>query len=139
MKHEYIVDAKHNTLAIVIPKDVEFHDSKFISSVDSALQIGFQFRGGSNPVKAHHHPRYKREIDITWEVLYFFEGSAKCSIFDSEANLVEILTCTSGDFLILLAGGHSIDFSESTKILEFKQGPYFANKDKIFMHQNDLL
>lgn len=139
MKHRYIVDVEHNILAILIPKDLEFNDSKFILSLDSALQIGFQLRGESNPVKAHHHPPYKREIDVTWEVLFFFQGSAKCSIYDSGSNLVEILTCTSGDFLILLAGGHSIDFSEPTKILEFKQGPYFADKDKIFMHRNDLL
>jgi hypothetical protein len=104
----------------------------FISSVEDLFQIGIMQRDQKSPVQQHMHNKIKREMDRTSEFIYIIEGSCavrfSCNC-NSSAFTFENLH--SGDAIIFHGlGVHGIDFTEPTKLIEVKQGPYIVNQDK---------
>lgn len=134
MQSGWISDRWGVKLAFFIPKDLIISKNHFLTDSNDTLQIGVQTRGPTSPVKAHQHPNYSRMIKDTWEVLYFVEGTARCTIFDCENEIIDILICAEGDFLIFLSGGHAIEFIDEVKLIEFKQGPFSLSHDKIYLN-----
>jgi hypothetical protein len=134
MQSRWISDQWGTKLALLIPRGSTIEKNDFLTDSKDSLQIGLQTRGPDSPVKAHRHPDYFRTIKNTWEVLFFVQGEARCSILDDHNEIIEILSCNEGDFLIFLAGGHAIEFIGEVKFIEFKQGPYNSNQDKLYLN-----
>lgn len=122
-----------NCIAIIVrvnllePKGVHF-----ISSIEDLFQVGIMQRDQKSPVQQHTHNKIKREMDRTSEFVYIIEGSCKvrfsCNCNPSAFTFEDL---NSGDAIIFHGlGVHGIDFTESTKLIEVKQGPYIANQDK---------
>lgn len=129
---EWILGKQGGKLAAKISPNYLSKVDSFWTAIEEPLQIGLLRRGIDQPVHIHSHNVYSRTIEGTWEILYIKLGSGRCVVFDSDNTLVATLQFREGDFLILLSGSHGMTFFEDTEIIEFKQGPYFADLDKIY-------
>lgn len=81
-------------------------------------------------IQAHIHKPYKRETYGTQEVLFIKKGKVKVDFFNSSKKYVLSETINTNDWLILLSGGHSFEVLEDVQMIEVKNGPYAAEKDK---------
>lgn len=123
-------DSSGQLIAIHINDISNFKESKFFTNISEELQVGLLLFSKDKVVKNHiHHPK-NRSIKKTSEVLYVLTGSVNVSLFDYEKKLITKFVAYHDSVLIFLSGGHGLDFSETTKLLEIKQGPYSAENDK---------
>ena len=111
-------------------------DAKYNFLTDSAnpLQLGMNFYKAGEVIRAHYH--LKRQIEtnsVVQEFLLIGAGRAFLRLYDA-ADQSEFTgrQLETGDMVLLLAGGHSLDVQDDTKIVEIKLGPYDGKtKDKV--------
>ena len=105
----------------------------FLTGPESPLQLGVNFYAKGDNVKAHYHlPRHVETNEIQ-EFVLIGEGRTKVTLFDVDDHTpFTDFELTTGDMVLLLAGGHSLQMLEPTKVVEVKQGPYDGKtKDKV--------
>jgi hypothetical protein len=107
----------------------------FFTDAESPLQVGIISKKLMDPVKAHRHNTFQRNVLGTSEFLYVLEGSMTVTVFDENFQNPETLQLSVGSGVLLLGGAHSIEFEESTKLIEVKQGPYSAELDKVYLSE----
>ena len=123
----------------ILAKNKNFPDGLHFYTKDTDfIQVGTWNYNKCQMLKAHSHKVYKRESDITQELVFVKSGSLMVRIFDDNADgfFQEILN--QGDFLILFSGGHSYEILENnTEVLEVKNGPYpgLENDKRILPNQ----
>ena len=111
-------------------------DAKYNFLTDSAnpLQLGMNFYKAGEVIKAHYHLQRRVETDsVVQEFLLIGAGRAFLRLYDV-ADQAEFTgrQLETGDMVLLLAGGHSLDVQDDTKIVEIKLGPYDGKtKDKV--------
>lgn len=120
-------------VAIFFESLVDVSETSFFTDDDSPFQVGVISKQGHEKVQPHHHNVFDRVISGTSEFLYVLEGSMEVTIYDVGFQNSEIFPVGLGSGVLLLGGAHSITFVENTKILEIKQGPYSAEKDKVYL------
>ena len=123
-------------IAIVVRKDYQPDDSKFITPSDSTQDVGFLKYKKDHAVKPHTHPAHKRVIFGTPETVLVKTGKIKYSFYNSEGKFITSEVLTEGDVVVLISGGHGQKFLEETVVLVVKQGPYLGEKDKVFIEVN---
>jgi hypothetical protein len=128
-----ISDSHGNILAIIIRADSKFEGISFLTPDNFGLQIGTMLRPKNDLVPAHIHPQQTRVVKGTQEVLILRSGKMFIELFDEDKNLVESLTITSGDIILLAYGGHQITMIEEVDLVEVKQGPYIKDLDKNYI------
>ena len=128
-----ISDSQGNILAIIIRADSKFEGISFLTPDNFGLQIGTMLRPKNDLVPAHIHPQQTRVVKGTQEVLILRSGKMFLELFDEDKNLVESLTITSGDIILLAYGGHQITMIEEVDLVEVKQGPYVKELDKNYI------
>jgi hypothetical protein len=128
-----ISDSQGNILAIIIRADSKFEGISFLTPDNFGLQIGTMLRPKNDLVPAHIHPQQTRVVKGTQEVLILRSGKMFLELFDEDKNLVESLTITSGDIILLAYGGHQITMIEEVDLVEVKQGPYVKDLDKNYI------
>ena len=128
-----ISDSHGNILAIIIRADSKFEGISFLTPDNFGLQIGTMLRPKNDLVPAHIHPQQTRVVKGTQEVLILRSGKMFLELFDEDKNLVESLTITSGDIILLAYGGHQITMIEEVDLVEVKQGPYVKDLDKNYI------
>ena len=122
-----------NTLyAVVIPFDTQFSGVEFITDKYQEFQIGMMKRNGLNNVPKHRHLNQKREIFKTSESLIILEGSLTISLWTNDNIFIKEIKIEKPSLVTLFTGYHKIRFNSETKLIEIKQGPYSASKDKIY-------
>lgn len=108
----------------------------FISKSHLELQIFFMHRENGQDVQGHHYKTFERKIFRTTEVLYLLPGSANLKLWalnsDGATNSQDV-QLYEGDLIYLFSGCHSISFSETTRLFEIKQGPFFEDQDKVIL------
>lgn len=106
----------------------------FLTDSQSPLQLGMNFYQAGEVVKAHYHLKKKIESEsVVQEFLLIAAGRALLRLYDV-ADQAEFTSrqLETGDMVLLLAGGHSLDIQAETKIVELKLGPYDGKvKDKV--------
>ena len=106
----------------------------FLTGETNPLQLGMNFYNAGEVVKAHYHLQRKIETDsVVQEFLLIGAGRAFLRLYQAE-DQKEFTgrQLETGDMVLLLAGGHSLDVQEETKIVEIKLGPYDGkSKDKV--------
>ncbi|MEP7053045.1 MAG: hypothetical protein ABJB12_21955 [Pseudomonadota bacterium] len=106
----------------------------FLTGEQNPLQLGMNFYKAGEVIKAHYHLQRKIETNsVVQEFLLIGAGRAFLRLYDV-ANQSEFTgrQLETGDMVLLLAGGHSLDVQEDTKIVEIKLGPYDGKtKDKV--------
>lgn len=112
-------------LAVIIRKNFKPKEVEFITSKDSPLQVGVQFRKKGLELKPHMHKKRKRTINETLEILHIDEGKVKMDIYNAGGKKVASKILNSGD-TVLAISGHGFKILKNTRIMEIKQGPYVS-------------
>lgn len=126
-----IYDSKNNLISIIKRLD-DISDSKeFLTNSDNDFQFGtFNLKSGE-VIKRHIHNKQIRTVHQTSEGLVVLTGSMEVEFFDEDKNFIEKTVLKQGDSILLISGGHGIKILENCKFIEFKQGPFISEIDKM--------
>ena len=93
------------------------------------LQVSaFKFNMGDN-ILPHHHLPVCRTLIGTQESIIVWSGAIEAFVYDLNFSLLTQLNLVEGDCITLYRGGHAYIVKENnTKILEFKNGPYYGKE-----------
>lgn len=123
-----------NQITYAVVYDLFNHSEKganFLSDKDSSLQISVGNYDVEHGVARHSHLPNERISLFTEELLFIFSGSGILSIYDDSKELILQYSFSAGMLIHLLRGGHELTFTQPTKLIEVKQGPYVSrDKDK---------
>jgi quercetin dioxygenase-like cupin family protein len=121
------------TYALFFPKNLRAPEGvRFLTEQTMPLQVGLMERKAGYVVQPHTHPPVERTLHSTPEFLYVESGQILVKVFDESWALLEERAIGAGDFLLLLAGGHSMEIREDARFMEVKQGPFAGpGKDKV--------
>jgi len=106
----------------------------FLTDAASPLQLGMNLYKAGEVIKAHYHLSKRVETNsVVQEFLLIGAGRALLRLYDAvDQSEFTSLPLDTGDMVLLLAGGHSLDIQADTKIVELKLGPYDGkSKDKV--------
>ena len=131
---ENIFDDKGVLLGIVVKKQdkKQCNDVNFVTNGKENIEVATMFRP-KGYIKPHKHNLLKRETFGTQEFLYLKSGYLSVDFFDKENNFCKRVDLYSGDFVVLLRGGHGFELHKPCELIEVKNGPYLATKDKIYL------
>ena len=119
-----------NLLALVVRNEFSEPGIHFFTDSDATQQLGYMRRSAGHEVKAHRHNVVRRVIETTQEVLFIKRGRCQLNLYGSDNERVHSVELSSGDVVLLAAGGHGLVMLEESEILEVKQGPYGGEADK---------
>jgi hypothetical protein len=124
---------EHNNevYALIIKRDFSCEGINFITPNSYNQQIGYMKREMGYQIQPHIHINTKRTIYGTSEVLFIKRGRVKVNFFDLQKNYLSSRILETGDFILLMNGGHGFEILEEAEIIEIKQGPYVEDNDKL--------
>lgn len=118
--------------AIIVRTSNKADGYNFVSDPEDAMQLGVNYYPAGTKVKPHRHPPLSRSLTSTSEFLHIDAGSCYLKLYSDSFEQYFETVLNSGDTVLCLKGGHSLDMIDATRILEVKQGPYYgAARDKI--------
>lgn len=113
-------------LLAIIRREGEWPEGlSFCTPDELFIQAGtWQYDAGKD-LAAHRHKTHVRAVNKTQEVAYVKRGRIKVKVYTEAGELVAAPELESGDFVILVAGGHGYEILEDgTQVLEVKNGPF---------------
>lgn len=120
--------------AYLINSNFKSEGVNFITNNDSEFQLGIMSRDEKSPVLPHQHNQIDRNVRTTSEFLNFRKGKAIVRIrAHAKAEELEFEVLEGDSILFTGIGIHSVEFLESTQLLEIKQGPYDPKLDKVYL------
>jgi mannose-6-phosphate isomerase-like protein (cupin superfamily) len=124
---------QHNNkvLAIIIGKDFKKEGIEFFTPDDFSQQLAYMNRPHGYVIPPHVHNIVPREVTLTQEVLFIRNGKVRVDFYDDDKNYLESIIVSTGDVILLAAGGHGFEMLEPTEMIEVKQGPYCGEADKV--------
>jgi len=117
-------------MAIIVRSIFQADDIVFFTPDSYSQQLGYMKRGAGYVIPPHVHNPVSREIKYTKEVLFIRRGLVRVDFYDDDKNYIKSSLLYSGDFLLIVAGGHGFEIIEESEIFEVKQGPYLGENDK---------
>jgi hypothetical protein len=130
MTMEYITSEDNVLACIIIRSDYQPAETTFITSPDLAQQVGFVVYPPGGVIKRHIHKIIDREICGTSEALLVRQGRCEIDIYDTNHKLLATRELRTGDFVLMISGGHGFRTLEPTILLEVKRGPYAGDEEK---------
>ncbi len=118
------------TLAIIVRAGYRPEDTKFLTESDALQQMGFICYPEGSEIPRHDHRPIERSIRGTSECLIVREGRTEMTLYNEQREAVCTRELTTGDVVLLMAGGHGFRQLEDTVLLEVKQGPYPGPDEK---------
>lgn len=119
-------------IALIIPSDYKIDKGiEFLTPDNFSQQLGFMNRPNGYVIPPHVHNPVIREVVWTQEVLFIKSGKVRVDFYDNDRNYLESEILEKGDVIMLAGGGHGFEMLEDSEMIEVKQGPYCAEKDKI--------
>ncbi len=129
-------------IALIIPSDYSMDSGiEFLTPDNFSQQLGIMNRPDGYKIPPHVHNPVVREVVWTQEVLFIKSGKVRVDFYDKNKNYIESSILQKGDIILLAGGGHGFEVLEEAEMIEVKQGPYCAEKDKIRFEpvSNDLI
>jgi len=124
--------AKDVMIALIIPADYSMDSGiEFLTPDNFSQQLGLMNRPDGYQIPPHVHNPVVREVVWTQEVLFIKSGKVRADFYDDDKNYIESEILKKGDIILLAGGGHGFEVLEQAEMIEVKQGPYCAEKDKI--------
>jgi hypothetical protein len=123
---------KKKLFAIIIRAKFKKIGINFFTKPNNSLQSGYINYKKNHLITPHYHPKQKKIIYDTNEVLLIKKGIIKINFFDTK-NLEKILKSKilyKGDIVHILNGGHGFKVLKDVEMIEIKQGPYNFKKAK---------
>lgn len=107
---------------------------RFLTPENYPIQIGLIEHKNGKKVLPHIHRDLRYNVNTTQEFIYIEKGhDVVITIFSKDWQEAEKLVLSSGDSILFVGGGHSLDIPADCRIFEVKQGPYPGDKiAKIF-------
>lgn len=131
-----IIREKKNILAIVFRKGVGGDPGvQFYTPPEAPFQAGIHKRDGGITLPPHIH-RMDTPLTITsiQEVLFVMSGAIRVRLYTPKGVLHTSVDLRGGESILLMNGGHGVEFLKKTTLLEIKQGPYRGSHNaKIFL------
>lgn len=107
------------------------HGSNPITEAGEPLQVMAIKRRAGEAVPPHWHVPKKRITSRAQECLVIRKGKIKVSLFGPDQKLFKHLYLKTGQALVVLRGGHGVEYLEPTEIIELKNGPFVDDKQFI--------
>lgn len=138
MKNKTIQEIKYHDkiLALVFSKNLKADGVRFLTPLNYPLQLGLLEHKEGKRVLPHIHRDLKYKVNTTQEFLHIERGTAIISIFTKHWKKIKTIRLTKGDFILFVSGGHSVNMSKNTRVIEIKQGPYPGDK-KAKIYKNE--
>ncbi|MBI5807001.1 MAG: hypothetical protein HZA74_01250 [Ignavibacteriales bacterium] len=121
---------KEELIAIVIRNNFQSDGIKFFTPDSFPQQLGYMNRKSGYKIQPHIHNPVVREVIWTQEVIFIKSGKVRVDFYDKDKNYLKSIILNKGDFILLAAAGHGFVMLENSEIIEIKQGPFCADKDK---------
>lgn len=118
-------------LAIIISADYTKQGIEFFTPDNFSQQLGYMNRPKGYVIEPHRHNLVSREVVQTQEVLFIKSGQVRVDFYDDEQHYLESRMLSTGDVILLAAGGHGFEMMEPSEMIEVKQGPYVGERDKV--------
>jgi uncharacterized protein YjlB len=119
------IKGKKDIIAMIFKKNIVVDGVKFFTSEYNPFQIGIHSRKKGITLSPHVHVLEKAlTISTIQEVLFVTAGEIHVTLFETDGTPVDSVSLTEGDAILLMAGGHGVEFLKDSKIFEIKQGPY---------------
>ena len=122
-------------LAIIMRSHHHEDDVTFLTPSEAAIQLGYMNHPAGHRIRPHYHPENERNITRTQEVIFIKQGRVRVDLYNDSDDLVERSELNTGDWIILLSGGHGFEMIDPTIMIEVKTGPYSGDRDKIHYSQ----
>ena len=103
----------------------------FISPKNFALQVGLMKHKKKHIIKPHIHHKFGRKVYTTSEVLFIKKGSLRVDFYNTRKKYLFSKLLNKNDLIILNEGAHGFNVEKNLEMIEIKQGPYKASKDKV--------
>lgn len=118
--------------AEVIRAGARVSHSTFISAPESSMQMGLLAHGAGFVEVPHVHKEIPRVIKDLQQFLVVQRGVIAIDFFDAAGGLLQSVTLTTGDAILLMSGGHSLRVVEDAQCVSVKQGPFLGvENDKV--------
>ncbi|HEY4150662.1 MAG TPA: hypothetical protein VGM41_17105 [Chitinophagaceae bacterium] len=118
-------------LAIIIRASYNESGIKFFTPDEFSQQLAYMNRPAGYVIPPHVHNLVDRQVALTQEVLFIRQGKLRVDFYDDHKIYLESTVLTTGDVILLAAGGHGFEMLEPTEMIEVKQGPYCGEADKV--------
>ena len=118
-------------ISIIIRRNFESKGIEFFTPNDFSQQLGYMNRPKGHVIDPHRHNLVPREVTQTQEVLFVKSGRVRVDFYDDGQHYLESRELFPGDVILLAACGHGFEMLEQSEMIEVKQGPYTAERDKI--------
>jgi len=118
------------TLAIIVRNEFNNPGHNFFTDSNRSQQLGFIKLPTKYKIEPHVHNSLPREVRITNEVLVIKKGILRVDLYNEHRGYVTSRELFPGDVILLISGGHGFEVVEDVEMIEVRQGPYSAGRDK---------
>jgi len=118
------------TIGIIIRAGYSADGIEFFSPPSFSQQLAYMHRPAGYVIAPHVHNPVQRDVLWTQEVLLVKSGKVRVDFFTDGKHYLESRIISTGDVILLAAGGHGFEMLEPTEMIEVKQGPYCGDQDK---------
>lgn len=131
---EKIFDVKQ-LLAVIFRANIQINEVEFLTESSNDFQIGIHNRKKGIKLTPHTHKFIKApQIKTIQELLLVQSGRIRVNIYNKKSSLVSKKILKRGDGVLLITGGHGVDFLEDSRVFQVKQGPFSGTiHQKIFI------
>ena len=118
------------TIGLIIRADHKADGIEFFTPDVFSQQLAYMNRPEGYVIPPHVHNPVKRDVVWTQEVLFIKSGKVRVDFYTDGRHYLESRVVSTGDVILLAAGGHGFEMLEPTEMIEVKQGPYCGDQDK---------
>ena len=103
----------------------------FFSPSNVTQQFGYMKHNSGHEIRPHKHKKRLTKILTTTEVILILKGSLRVDFYNLNQKYLFSKIIYKNDIILLVEGGHGFKVLKDIEMIEVKQGPYSASKDKI--------
>ncbi len=116
--------------ALIIRSGYKAEGIQFFTPDDYSQQLAYMNRPKGYVIESHRHNRVPRNVEYTQEVLFIKKGRVRVDFYNEDNVPARSVELSTGDVILMIAGGHGFEMLEPTEMIEVKQGPYLGEQDK---------
>jgi hypothetical protein len=128
MKEEIILDG--TLCAIILTASYDERGIQFFTPHELSQQLASMSYPAGRMIRPHTHNPAPREVFVTQEALFIRRGKLRVDFYSVKREYCKSRVLSSGDVILLIAGGHGFEVLEELNMVEVKQGPYTGDSDK---------
>jgi len=119
------VESSKKLIALIYRSNIKVDGVKFLTDRKNPFQVGIHNRQKGVSLPPHiHRLDSLLTIKTVQEFLYVVDGKIRVTLFTEKGKKITRKTLSPGDSILIISGGHGVDFLEDARIIELKQGPY---------------